>query len=295
MLVGSPASKGHRIRGFTEMISEKDLITLLKSKEEKDTYDFKRELNVYDKSTGKKIDPPSDELIKDILGFANGNSRTIKKFKYIIIGACDKEVDSDGMRKLVDVSYKVPEENELIKWVNGACSPAVVGIETEFFEIKNTKIYVIAIPPTFELHETTKDLKNGKYLQHTVFMRQGEHIRPASVRDGTIIQQLKLQYRNEVINPSAPKFGAGIAAVVGVLFWNSASKNVNLQSLEGLLLQLVIVITAAIMGAIFGGCYTAFSTTRYEWPYMSKLEKGRAVFIVVFSIAMYALLVSFKG
>lgn len=58
-----------------------------------------------------------DELLKDILGLANGNSHFIRKTKYLIIGADNENFDEKGMRVLHDVDYKIPEQSDLVKWL----------------------------------------------------------------------------------------------------------------------------------------------------------------------------------
>lgn len=256
------------------MISNAELLSLLKSKNEKDWFDFKLQLNTYNTSTQKWVDSERDELIKDILGLANGNSRIVKKNKYLIIGADDNRFDVDGMRQLQDVDYKVPTQSEITKWVNDSCTPAVVGIETMMVEVKGKRVYVISIPPTFELHETTRDLKN-KYHKHTVFMRQDEHTRPASVRDGVTIERLKLQYRQEIINPSAIKLGAAIGGVIGLLYYNSGLNHIDLTSAKGISVEIIVGASAVILGAEIGYAYREFKSSRYDWPYMSSWKRTK--------------------
>lgn len=71
-----------------------------------------------------------------------------------------------------------------------ACTPAVVGLGCEKVAYKDGSLFVITVPPTFDLHETARELvaSGGTFQKHTVFMRQDEHTFPASVRDGVTIQ-----------------------------------------------------------------------------------------------------------
>lgn len=236
------------------MISENELLSLLKLREEKDWLDFKEKWGFYDPQNGRVISHVRDEMVKDILGLANGNSHIIKKTKYLIVGAKDKNFDSDGVRELIDVDYKVPTQSEITNEVNRACSPAIVGIEAEFVEVKNKRIYVVSIPPTFELHETTRELiASSKHSIHTVFMRQDEHIKSASVLDGITIRELKLRHRNETINPSPVKLGAFIGAVVALVFWNGAPHEQKVQnSYSVFIIQVLILLAGALIGAELG-------------------------------------------
>src|SRR5574341_1290226 len=80
-------------------MDESTLIRILKSKKEEDSFDFKRKLKLY-QTDGKVSDYQRDELIKDILGLANGNGQIVRQTKYLIIGADDKQFDEQGMRVL---------------------------------------------------------------------------------------------------------------------------------------------------------------------------------------------------
>ena len=80
-------------------MEEKLLKNLLRERNERDWYEFKGKLKLY-RSDGKLVEQQRDELIKDILGLANGNSRIIRKTKYLIVGADNEEFDENGMRAL---------------------------------------------------------------------------------------------------------------------------------------------------------------------------------------------------
>lgn len=82
-------------------------------------------------SDGKLAEKTRDELIKDIVGLANGNSHIVRKTKYLIIGVDDLVFDEKDYRKLHNVDYKVPPHNDLVKWLSAACSPVIVGLESD--------------------------------------------------------------------------------------------------------------------------------------------------------------------
>jgi hypothetical protein len=127
-------------------MDEKLLATLLRERAEKDWFDFKGSLRLY-QSDGKLVEKQRDELLKDILGLANGNSHIIRKTKYLIIGADNDKFDEKGMRILHNVDYKIPEQSDLVKWLISAASPAVVGLESELASFQGSNLWVITIPP----------------------------------------------------------------------------------------------------------------------------------------------------
>lgn len=269
-------------------MKEEFIRELLEYEEETDWFDFKRKLRLYGVN-GKFNEQGRDELIKDILGFANGNSRIVKKTKYIIIGADNKKSETDGVRKLYDVDYKIPTRSDITTWVNSASAPSIVGIDCHFVSINGFSIYVIEIPPTFELHETTRKLKaKGHFSKYTVFMRQDEHTVPASVKDGVTLQELKQLYRQEISNPPAGIFGAILGAFIAVMFWNSGYRamkitNRTIELLAGALLPALI---GGLLGAEAGWVIREWNSLRYDWPYYSRKKKVKIVLVGTISISI---------
>mgnify|MGYP003969917883 CR=1 FL=1 len=131
------------IKKTEEDIEHDEIINLLGEREETDRLDFKQKWKLFyslSEEGKQKINKKErDELIKDILGLVNGNSHIVKKNKYLIVGADDKAFGDDGSRVLYDVDYRVPTASEITQWVNGACTPSVVGIEADFLTIKEKK------------------------------------------------------------------------------------------------------------------------------------------------------------
>lgn len=270
-------------------MDESTLIRILKSKKEEDSFDFKRKLKLY-QTDGKVSDYQRDELIKDILGLANGNGQIVRQTKYLIIGADDKQFDEQGMRVLYDVDYPVPSQSDVIKWVNSTCAPAVVGIQCSTQIINGACLFVITIPPTFDIHETTRELNaSGHFNKYTVFMRQDEHTVPASVRDGVAIEKLKHMYRHEVANPSAVWLGAIIGAIISLVFWTAGHNSTNVDDdFLNIIGRVVIVAVGAIGGAEIGWISQLWRTTRYDWRYMTSRQKiGFVTFVVVLLLFVY--------
>lgn len=255
-------------------MDEKLLRKLLKHKAEADWLDFKRQWNLFD-ANGKVVSVERDELIKDVLGLANGNSSNVRKTKYLIIGADDKQFDQTGMRVLYDVDYQVPTQSQIAQWVNDASTPPVVGMELDSVEIEGKTLYVLTIPPTFELHETKRELKaKGHFNQYAVFMRQDEHTVLASVRDGVTIQQLKLLYRQETLNPSAWRFGVLIGAIMALVFWNAGySASGFSDGWQRYISYFIILVTGGLMGLGIGLAFQQWKGLAYDWRYWSLRKK----------------------
>lgn len=263
------------------------LYKLLYEKKEKDWFDFKRKLEIY-QSDGKPVDKQRDELLKDILGLANGNSYIIRKTKYLIIGADDKKFDGNGMRVLYDVDYKIPDQNELIVWLKNAASPALVEIESELIPFGEVNLWIITIQPTFDIHETTRDLNaKGHFQKHVVFMRRDQHTEPASVREGVTIQQRKQLYRQEISNPPAGWIGA-IAGGIVALFIGNAKITASQTDIEaaGWIIQVLFAALGIFFGWVTGFVAKQWNETRYDWRYMRFWQKITLIFIVLIAIVV---------
>jgi uncharacterized membrane protein YsdA (DUF1294 family) len=269
---------------------EKDLLVkFLKKKNELDCFDFKSRWKIYNSNDDNKINiEERDELIKDVLGLANGNGIIVKKTKYLIVGADDKKFDENGMRVLYNVDYRVPSQSEITQWINGACLPSVVGIECEYVSINDKRLYVVTIPPTFGLHETIHELNaKGKFPKFTVFMRQDEHTVPASERDRDAIKQLKFLYRQEIANPPAVLFGAIVGAIIALVFWSmgyDSAKAVN--GLTEVAIKCLIIAVGGAFGAEAGYIFREGNTIRYDWRYKTRQDKIWIVLVPVITLSL---------
>lgn len=273
-------------------MEEKLLNKLLHEMKESDRFDFKSVLKIY-QSDGKLVEKQRDELLKDILGLANGNSHIIRKTKYLIIGADDNKFDKDGMRVLYNVDYKIPEQSQLVKWLSSASSPAIVGVTSELISFQGVNLWVITIPPTFELHETTRELNaSGHFQNHVVFMRQDEHTVPASVRDGVTIQQLKHLHRQEVSNPSAIWLGVIIGGLVSSIIGSAKIEAAKSNLVEAGWIGLVVfTIVGIILGGSVGFFVKVWNETRYDFRYMTFRQKFLTIVFLVMTIFIGTVLI----
>ena len=266
---------------------------LLRKQQEEDWLEFKEKFKLY-QADGKLAEKQRDEFIKDVLGLANGNSHIVRKTKYLIIGADNQNFEVDGERKLHNVDYRTPSQSEIATWLKDACSPRVVGLECELVEYRGRQLFILTIPPTFDLHEATRDLitPNGNFHKHTVFMRQDEHTLPASVRDGITIEQLKHLHRQEIANPPAVWIGI-ITGGVTAYFLAGATYKLAESTLSSnqTIVQIVFVFTGIIFGCLTGILARQFNETRYDLRYMT--WKQRVLFISLLSILLISVYLLF--
>ncbi len=272
-------------------MDEKILKKLLREPKEQDWFDFKRKLKLY-QSDGTLADQQRDELIKDILGLANGNSKIVRKTKYLIIGVDDKNFDENKVRVLHNVDYKIPSQSDLTKWVNSACSPTVAGIECEIFSFYGINLFIVTIPPTFDLHETTRELNASSHFnKHTVFMRQDEHTVPASVRDGVTIQQLKHLHRQEIANPSAIWIGVIAGGVTAFIIGGAKIKATQMTlPISESLAQIVFTSLGVFFGGWIGWAGRQWNEARYDWRYMTFRQRIILVIFVLIFVLLYQIL-----
>jgi hypothetical protein len=259
-------------------MDEKLLKKLLHEHNEQDWFDFKSRLELY--SLGKLIPQRRDELIKDILGMANGNTHIIRKTKYIIVGADNEKFDEQGMRILHDIEYQLPSQSLVMQWLSSVCTPVVVGITCEQIVFQEKNLFVVTIPPTFDLHETTRELTaKGQFHKNTVFMRQDEHTVPASVRDGVSIQQLKHLHRQEIANPPSIIIGALSGGIVALLFSSSIAESISATvAVSENFIQAVVTIVGLFFGAETGWVAKTLNETRYDWRYMNRKQRITILF-----------------
>jgi hypothetical protein len=177
--------------------------------------DFKREYRLHPTAApiadrqnwAKFINGQWDELIKDILALTNGNAGTVSQTAFLVIGAGDNLLP-DGTRVLYDSSeFRVSAQTVLQK-VNTACNPPIPDLQLRKVYLDKCQISVITILPSPHVHETGRQLKTTKgefddsgrlrfvrmdriYSAHTVFVRRGEDIFPATYEERKVSEREK--------------------------------------------------------------------------------------------------------
>ncbi len=255
-------------------MDDKLIGSLLSRRKEEDWLEFKQELKLY-KADDKVAPEARDEFLKDIIGLANGNSHIVRKTKYLIVGAGDSEFDLHGCRLLRSMDYRRPAQGEIVQWLSQACSPGIPGLECDAVSFHDSQLFIITIPPTFELHETTRPLKgSGKFNEHTVFIRQDEHTMIASTQERETLKHLKRLYSREIANPPAIWIGA-VAGAISTFIISGAFIRAPQAALSIPPVLAQILFTG--LGIFFGGGTGYFATqwneNRYAWRYMTNRQR----------------------
>lgn len=147
--------------------------------------DFKRELYEINHPDDKVKKWAWDEFIKDILALANGNVGVAGQPAYLIIGVGDK-LKADSTRDLYDVGDVGLTFQQILEKVNKACNPPLPDIRCDTVMLEGHRIFVVSIPPSPHLHETTRKIETSRYKgysESTVFIRRAEGIFPASMAE----------------------------------------------------------------------------------------------------------------
>lgn len=106
--------------------------------------EFKRELHRIFDTDGNIRSRQRDELIRDILALANGNTTTAGENAYLIFGV-DDEFDPESGRNVVGVMGKLPSRREILSIIRRASEPPVEDIVCEQVEVEAKIIFVITI------------------------------------------------------------------------------------------------------------------------------------------------------
>ena len=113
-----------------------------------------------------------NELIKDILALANGNIGTSDKNGFLIIGIADK-LNPHGTRDVFDIREVPVTAKQILDKVNSISKSQLPDLHIESMLFQEKNIWVIEIPPSPYLYETSKPLVTftATYHENSVFIR----------------------------------------------------------------------------------------------------------------------------
>src|SRR5258706_3315237 len=131
-------------------------LKLLLQQDEGPTLEFKREWYKID-AKGEAKNRKKGELVKDILALANGNAYSAGELAYQVMGV-NNEFNVDGCRELTDVGNNVPNSAPILSIVRAYSDPPLENVEVVPYTIDGKRIFVIIIPPTPHLYETTRKI-----------------------------------------------------------------------------------------------------------------------------------------
>jgi hypothetical protein len=271
----------------------KQLLKLIQQ-EENPVLEFKEELHrIYQGNEYANFQ--KYELIKDILSLANGSTHTAGKDAYLIFGVKDKKNEKDK-REIVGINGKVPDEAWLINVVNACCNPRLMDLKAEILSVDGKNVFVITIPFSPHVHETTKKLNVGKtatYSEFTVFHRQNESVKSASgaERDALkIIKEVKAKDR-KYVRAEIPciLFGLFVALAWGPRMIYAYPQSMEFFPFAGLLVFLCFVLSGSGF-LIARGVVEIVYTFRY-WISSSIKDKILMVTILIFIISVMIFLI----
>jgi len=263
----------------------------LLSLEESATLEFKSEPYWIDHEQEKAKSRQRDELIKDILALANGNSIVAGERAYLIIGA-DNKKRLDGVRLTYDIGENALSVRRILDIVNSACSPKLEDLDSDVVALDGKQLNVITIHPSPYLFETIRKLEpsttKGAYTEYVVFVRHNESVKVASGKERDAIAKLKKLRFNEARNPSPAPFGAAIGATVGAFSLGAAAEKI-LGKKEGAQAAgtLAGVLVGGVMGGLFGYIYRDIRDIQNSWYRIIAERK----FIVLLFLSIYSLFV----
>jgi hypothetical protein len=209
------------------------------------------------------------ELIKDLLSLANRNVAYVGETSYLIIGAANDQ-DDNGYREKFNITDRVPSKKELIQLVNVYCEPSLENLESDSVMIEGKQLWVVAIPPTAHLHETIKGVITEKnqdttsdiselidkkterpwYSARTVFIRQGEHVRIATMKERVAIEKAKVNFMNRRRGIKPALLGIILGAMIGSPL---AVSNAKLTGFNPTIMFFVGMVLFGFFGGMIGG------------------------------------------
>lgn len=252
-------------------MNEQELLELLQ-REESPTLEFKREVYRIDDENVDTRNRQKDELRKDILALANGNSVTAGDIAYLVIGADDR-LTTAGKRNLYDIGDYAITRQRILDLVNAVCEPSIEHIASEVLEVEGKRLLVITVLPTPYLHETTRrlDPQSGVFSERTVFVRHNQSVGVASSREREAITQVKRFRFGESRNPPAIPFGVMVGGSIGASILYSAFVNRdNLNKLPSkpeskIAAGLAGTLVGGVIGGAMGSVYRNFYEIRSNW------------------------------
>ncbi len=125
-----------------------------------------------------------NELVKDILAIANGNIGTAGQDGFLIIGIADK-LNSSGTRDVFDIEEIAVTAKQILDKVNSFSKSQLPDLHIDSILFQGKNIWVITIPPSPYLYETSKPLVTSTTIYHenSVFIRRKDGIAIASLEE----------------------------------------------------------------------------------------------------------------
>lgn len=246
------------------------------------------------------------ELIKDILALANRNVGYVGDTSYLIIGVGNQQ-DEDGNRELYNITNRLPEQKDLLTLINSHCDPPVEDLFCQSILIDNNTLWVLKIPPTRYLHETTKELwckavqgsdsdirkkkqdGDARYSIRTAFIRSGESIRIATMKERVAIEKAKEKYFQEKKGISPVFFGILLGVLVGSPMLTNIGSLLGYNPTSMFFFGFILF---GIFGGIMGHYINEFQNI---WLDYHKYNAKQKLALIIISVIVIAIILFIYG
>jgi hypothetical protein len=277
------------------------MVEYLLSLDESGWLDFKRKMYGVADSKAKHYEWQRNEMVRDILSLANGNTHSAGKPAYLVIGATD-ERNTANSRDLLDIGDFTPPKKHVMSWVNAHADPAVEEINTYLIPYQGKRLFVIEILPGRHVHKLKRPLQTDHsktYHENTVFMRAGDSIITADAKQVQTLERAKKQAHavNRYVNPIwlLGIFSALLFGTMTVPLNDSPTTQALIQEFGEVNLRLFINVFLAIImgvvGAAFGWTIMQLQDARIFWIRATwKGKLGLSIwFIIMISFTVWSL------
>jgi hypothetical protein len=166
-----------------------------------------------------------NELIKDILALANGNIGTADKKGFLIIGIADK-LNSHGTRDVFDIKEIPVTAKQILDKINSISKSQLPDLYVESMLFQEKNIWIIEIPPSPYLYETSKPLVTFTTIYHenSVFIRRKDGIAIASTEEREAILAEKKSIKSFINQDSS---GQNQVAKENLIFLSYSRKDTS--------------------------------------------------------------------
>lgn len=250
------------------------------------TLEFKQEIKIYLADEAGKRE--KDELRKDLLALANGNSTVASENKYLIFGASDKFTPGTS-RETFDIGNKYPTRRDLLNMLKAVSNPFLDRLEADIVTVDGNRLLVITIPPTRYLLETTRRLKASKrdFDEYTVFFRQDEEAIPASASVRDAIRLAKEKYFNERHDVPPVEYGLAVGAIISGVDRAYKENRVGSPVLKQVIAAILGMISGGFKGWVVGYSY---KETRSLWGEIQEMPVQWRVASITFLTIFWTIL-----
>ena len=179
--------------------------------------------------------------------------------------------------------------------MNSFCQPPVPDLYVQDFFIEEKRLYVITIPFSAHLHETTKVIerpnKNGKRQKnvpkHTVLIRHNDRVDSASEQERIALREIKAFHAQEKVGVRPVLYGTTVSTIVGTILGLGVGDKVSPHlpfAYANLLGAIAMGIVGGGMGLIASGYYVGLRRVKREWHLCPPAAK--AIWVIFFILAI---------